>query len=319
MNRKERNQYVERHIKDYLPQEYQQADVKVYEVNKRNGIMQDGLVVRQKGVAVSPILYLDAYDYSYPETALKKTAKDYVDIVASGQNMIEMLVEKMKGEENILNRVTLRAINRERNTVFLADKPYMKLQDLAFYPVVEITNNLSLDINYDLCSIMNLSGKEMLEIAEKNLIEQKTVISPIIDVLINENIIPAILPAEELREALPVPMYVVTNSKKYFGAAHIMNPNVMENLQNIFRGEFYILPSSIHEIIAVNPKEFDWSDAEYEKMVQEINQSEVEYGEQLSDHVYRYRSKETGLEMYQEGKWYENSIQIPTPEKIPKQ
>lgn len=71
--------------------------------------------------------------------------------------------------------------------------------------------------------------------------------------------------------------------------------------------------------IAVNPKEFDWSDAEYEKMVQEINQSKVEYGEQLSDHVYRYRSKETGLEKYQAGKWYENSIQIPAPEKIPKQ
>ena len=75
-------------------QEYQQADVKVYEVNKRNGIIQDGLVVRQKGVAVSPMLYLDAYDYSYPETALKKTARDYVDIVANGQNLIEMLVEK---------------------------------------------------------------------------------------------------------------------------------------------------------------------------------------------------------------------------------
>lgn len=76
---------------------------------------------------------------------------------------------------------------------------------------------------------------------------------------------------------------------------------------------------STHEIIAVNPREFDQPDAAYEKMVQEINQSEVEYGEQLSDHIYRYRSKETGLEMYQEGKWYENRIQIPTPEKIPKQ
>ncbi len=43
------------------------------------------------------MLYLDAYDYSYPETALKKTARDYVDIVANGQNLIEMLVEKMKG------------------------------------------------------------------------------------------------------------------------------------------------------------------------------------------------------------------------------
>ena len=71
-------------------------------------------------------------------------------------------------------------------------------------------------------------------------------------------------------------------------------------------------------MIAVDPKKFDQPDAEYEKMVQEINQSEVEYGEQLSDHIYRYRSTETGLEMYQEGKWYENSIQIPTPEKIPK-
>ena len=113
------------------------------------------------------MLYLDAYDYSYPETALKKTARDYVDIVANGQNLIEMLVEKMKGEENILNRVTLRAINRERNTVFLADKPYMKLQDLAFYPVVEITNNLSLDINYDLCSIMNLQEKKYWELLQK--------------------------------------------------------------------------------------------------------------------------------------------------------
>ena len=165
---------------------------------------------------------------------------------------------------------------------------------------------------------MNLSGKEILGIAAKNLIEQKPVISSITDVLIDENIIPAILPAEELQEVFPVPMYVVTNSNKYFGAAHIMNPNVMESLQNIFQGEFYILPSSVHELIAVDPKKFDQPDAEYEKMVQEINQSEVEYGEQLSDHIYRYRSKETGLEMYQEGKWYENSIQIPTPEKIPK-
>ena len=50
----------------------------------------------------------------------------------------------------------------------------MKLQDLAFYPVVEITNNLSLDINYDLCSIMNLSGKEILGIAAKKSDRAKT-------------------------------------------------------------------------------------------------------------------------------------------------
>ena len=56
---------------------------------------------------------------------------------------------------------------------------------------------------------MNLSGKEILGIAAKNLIEQKPVISSITDVLIDENIIPAILPAEELQEVFPVPMYVL--------------------------------------------------------------------------------------------------------------
>lgn len=314
MNRKERNQYVEQHLKDYLPQEYQQSEVKVYEVNKKNGETKDGLVVREKGEGVSPILYLDAYDFSYPEVTVQKIAKDYMDILVNNRDITDMVREQLTQREEILNRITLRPINRERNKVFLADKPYIKFHDLAFYPVMEINNTLSCNISYDFCSQMNFSEKEMLEIATKNLMEQKPVISSMTDMLINENMIPA----EDLQEFREASMYVVTNSQKYFGAAHIINPNVMESLQNIFQGEFYILPSSTHEIIAVNPREFDQPDAEYEKMVREINRSEVAYEEQLSDHIYRYRSKEIGLEMYKEGKWYENSIQIPTPEKIPK-
>ena len=315
MNRKERNQYVEQHIKDYLPQEYQQSDVKVYEVNKKNGEIKDGLVVREKGEGISPILYLDTYDFSYPEETLQKIAKDYVDILVNNQDMADMIREQLTQREEILNRVTLRPINRERNTVFLADKPYIKLQDLAFYPVIEVNPYMACDITYEFCKSMDLSGKEVLEIATMNLMEQKPVIFSMADMLFKENMISA----EEFQKSKAIPMYVISNSQKYFGAAHIMNLDVMESLQNIFQGEFYILPSSVHELIAVDPKKFDQPDAEYEKMVREINRSEVAYEEQLSDHIYRYRSKETGLEMYQEGKWYENSIQIPTPEKIPKQ
>src|SRR5699024_9059809 len=106
--------------------------------------------------------------------------------------------------------------------------------DLAFYPVIEVNPYMTCDITYEFCKSMDLSGKEMLEIATKNLMEQKPIISSMTDVLINANIIPA----EELQEFREVPMYVVTNSQKCCGAAHIMNPNVMENLQNIFQGEF---------------------------------------------------------------------------------
>ena len=196
MNRKERNQYVEQHIKDYLPQEYQQLEVKVYEVNKKNGETKDGLVIREKGEGVAPILYLDVYDFSYPEATLQKIAKDYVDILVSNQDMTYMIREQLTQREEILKRVILRPINRKRNTVFLADKPYMKLQDLAFYPVIEVNPYMTCDITYEFCKSMDLSGKEMLEIATKNMMQQKTIISSMTDELINANIIPA----EKLQE-----------------------------------------------------------------------------------------------------------------------
>ena len=44
-------------------------------------------------------------------------------------------------------------------------------------------------------------------------------------------------------------MYVLTNSSKIQGAACMFYPHVLEMIGEILKEDFYILPSSIHEVI----------------------------------------------------------------------
>ena len=82
-----------------------------------------------------------------------------------------------------------------------------------------------------------------------------------------------------------------TNSRRLYGAAVMDYPEYFESLSEKTGGDLYILPSSIHEVIAV-PEKFMEPDA-LREMVMEVNASELDREEFLSDNVYRY-SRKTG-------------------------
>lgn len=69
----------------------------------------------------------------------------------------------------------------------------------------------------------------------------------------------------------------------------------MDQIGEGFQGNFFILPSSIHETIVVPDNgEFDYR--VLQDMVQTINASEVSPEERLSDHVYHYDVKDRVFE-----------------------
>ena len=91
------------------------------------------------------------------------------------------------------------------------------------------------------------------------------------------------------REGFDMPdpgMYVLTNESKVFGAAEMLDPATMDTITEQV-GEFYILPSSVHEVLIV-PKREDMNLSDLEAMVQEVNSTQVAPNEVLSDHVYEY-------------------------------
>ena len=90
-------------------------------------------------------------------------------------------------------------------------------------------------------------------------------------------------------------MYILTNQKGINGASCLLYPDVMNKLSEEFQSDFYVFPSSIHELILV-PTHDNKSNNEYSNMVREINATQVAREEVLSDHVYYY-SRVNGLVM----------------------
>lgn len=64
-------------------------------------------------------------------------------------------------------------------------------------------------------------------------------------------------------------------------------PHVLEMIGEILKEDFYILPSSIHEVIIL-PKSKEIAKEELDAMIQDINHTQVDTEEVLSDHAYLY-------------------------------
>ena len=90
------------------------------------------------------------------------------------------------------------------------------------------------------------------------------------------------------REPYDPQMYILTNVRKAYGASAIMNLHVLKKLdEEVGNGshKFFVLPSSIHEMILI-PYDEKYELDDLSEMVRWVNATEVEEEEQLSDKAY---------------------------------
>ena len=89
-------------------------------------------------------------------------------------------------------------------------------------------------------------------------------------------------------------MFVLSNQYRHFGAACILYNRVLEDIGNQLNENFYILPSSIHEVIIL-PEGFSPCEEDLNEMIIDINQTQVSEEEILSNHAYYYDRTERKL------------------------
>ena len=80
-------------------------------------------------------------------------------------------------------------------------------------------------------------------------------------------------------------MYVLSNAVRNYGAAAILYPNRMKAIADYLGESFYVLPSSVHEVIII-PKSKAPSKRYLSRIVKEINGTQVKEEEVLSDCAY---------------------------------
>ncbi len=261
-------------------------------VRKNNGVNLTGLTIRERGCNVCPTIYMN----SLYENFLEGESMDAIT------ECVWNIYLKRRMEQNVnmgfwddfqkaKDRIVYKLVNRRKNEELLTKIPYVAFLDLAvcFYYLLdhEALGRGSILIYRSQMEKWNVSLEELSRIASKNTRE----LLPAEMLSLSDLIKDAEMEGEE--ETILREFRIWSNNRRTQGAAVMLYPEILKETAKEW-GDFYILPSSVHEIIFL--KKTDCREAEYlKKMVKEVNDTQVEPEEILSYEVYWYNSKEEKL------------------------
>lgn len=284
----------------------EQFHVRINDVTKNNGVVLSGITMLQDDNNISPTIYLNKYYEAYENGDI--TLRCIVDEVLDTyeRNKVNQSVDMrfFMNYERIKDRIIFKLIHAERNKELLKDIPHIRYLDFAvvFQCLIsdEMFGNATIMIHNAHLKIWEITENELYEKAIKNTpVLQKYDIKTMKDVLCEMMLLEEmegkeILNKNEYIEDLQdaTPMYVLSNRTKVQGASCILYPNILKDFASAVKSDFYILPSSVHEVILL-PAQGDEDKEGLKRMVCEVNETQVEREEVLSDSVYYY-SQEKG-------------------------
>ena len=283
---------------------------RVYKVMKNNSLELDSLVLLKEGKNFSPNIYLQPYYEAYQEGV--KIGELIQRLCNIYQNCTVPIVDSnfTYSYEQMKPFIIYRLVNYERNLKLLEKIPHIRYLDLAItyhclvrededgIGTIRITNEHIMHWGTHLKELHELASENTKRLFPEIIRSMEEVMrSMLLEELagqeeeMQEKVNPFILDTSKQKYK----MYILTNQKGINGASCLLYPDVMNKLSEEFQSDFYVFPSSIHELILV-PTHDNKSNNEYSNMVREINATQVAREEVLSDHVYYY-SRVNGLVM----------------------
>ncbi len=299
LNFEEFQDYVQRALSNHLPESLEGATIRLNEVRKNNGLVLHGVTVQPVGSAVAPNIYLESYFEDYKngnglEEVLYKIARCAADHMEPTDRMVSFAHDFLDFN-NVRDKVIMVVCNTAQNMDLLATVPHTEREDLSLIYKVAMgkdENGLAtVLINNDHMSAWDVTTEQLHELAMENTKELMPVTVQSMNDVMKEMFGNDGMPEEMMEmmfQDMPADeqMYVISNESKINGAASMFYEEALAKLSDHVGSDLYILPSSVHEVIAVS---VNMGDPEMlSNMVREVNGSEVSMEEKLSDHVYRF-------------------------------
>lgn len=283
---------VQREVEKRAGENYR---VKLNDVMKNNGVVLRGITLMQDDSNISPTIYLNPYYDAYEngDTTLGTVIDEVIDTYERNKINRSIDMKFFLNYETVKSRIIFKLINTEKNWELLRDVPYIPFHDLSivFQCLVseERFGNASILIHNVHLQLWKVNARELYECALENtpllqgyeLADMNTVLEEMkaLGGIDDEEI-------EDMQQE--VPMYVLSNKSRINGASCILYKDILKDFAMVVDKDLYVLPSSIHEVILL-PSDGTQESEQLKEMVREINQSQVEKEEVLSDSVYYYR------------------------------
>lgn len=303
-NNNDRNEFyskIQENIKDYLPEEYAGADVRVRDVLKNNDTVMNALTLIIPGEKLAPTIYLNqVYEKHLEGCPDEEIMKKIAETIMKAQVPEDIDVNMMLDYEMLKRKLMVQICDYEKNKILLQSLPHTINGDFAvFYRVMLSAGDdefKSSVVTNGLLDSWGISIEQLHTDAMASEYSNQTVLRSMDDITVEiitgqEGVgIKNILDLNDYYEVPYSIMYVLTNKYQYLGAAAIANKDVMKKIGQLLNNDYYVLPSSIHETIIV-PKEEDMDAEHFIRMVQNVNHDEVEEMEILSDKVQFFDRK----------------------------
>lgn len=294
MNYKEFLQQVRAAVERISPAS---TTVKVDEVLKNNRSREACMTILAEGENMSPAIYMNQYyEENQRGTTVEEIAEQIWEYYRTHHKNYQVDFSFYLDFEKVKDRIACKLINYEKNEFLLGKSPHRKFLDLAvvYYCKVEEESfgKGSILIQNQHLDMWRVTSEQLHEIALSNTLRllpyELVDIADILEEMLGVEIHCAELDA--------FPMYVLTNQEKNFGAANLLFASVLEGIASTVGGDYFVLPSSIHECMVV-PASEEMEPEELRRMVREINQEHVAWEEVLGDSVYRYGKEKGRLEI----------------------
>lgn len=255
---------------------------------KNNRGKLKGLAILEEGVNTAPAMYLDQYYHRFLqgeslEYLAEEILAEYRDYGRMGCLDMSFYTDYAKA----CGKIVCRLVNYEKNRDMFSEIPYTRFLDLAIVYYYRVDDGAigkgSILVQNVHLETWGVDLEELHDAAVTNTVRRLPYECIDIADMLHEMLGMELSP--ELQKELP--MYVLTNTEKYYGAVNIIYDSILEAIGEKLETDFYILPSSIHECIIVPALE-GLEESDLQKMVKEINKEYVDPEEVLGDSVYRY-------------------------------
>jgi hypothetical protein len=277
--------------------------VVIREVTMTN-IKRDGIIINdKKRTRICPILYLEDVYQRYRisgdmEGCIEEVMRRNRQYATEDTDCQEFLNDIFCWEK-ISGYIYPCLMSAEKNINALGNLEYRDYLDLVIFYMIKLpfgnkNNQAGIRITHDIAVQWGVGEETLYRIALQNMKKEGYSIESMETVLLelgkdshNQEVMELLdeIKTEEIPETSG--MYVMTNRNKMHGAAGMLDVEMLRDFAERHHSDFYIIPSSIHELIIVPDRE-NMDGAEIRQMVQDVNATELDEKDILSDNVYYY-------------------------------
>ena len=270
-----------------------EMEITFMRVDKQNRMGLHGCTLSMPDAAAAPTFYLeDLYEAYLNGTAVEDIAEGVIEFAKENNRTVIPDGIDVVDYESARKHLGLMVIGAEENREYLETLVHEVVEGLALVPIVFIDDDHStgcIKIKKELLMAWEVTAQEVMEEAKQNSARVMPPTFKLMSDILREN---SDLDLDDLCVPEEAELFVVSNRYFVCGASVAFYPGFLESIGKALGTDFYILPSSINELILL--RDLGQNPLELLQIVKTVNRTQLQPEEILADAVY-YFSRSGGF------------------------